>query len=652
MSVQDGFLPGSNVSTALKTLASTLDLYDPGDGDAVGPDVDAIALRTDALGKLAAMLSEIASPLIDDSSAHASSFDWGCCQTASITTKIAKLASAPSQQSILSPMRSRANGPLWWISTDDRAPWHILEVAHYAPATQTEQAELLLREARGVSDAACGELGFVPDRDQASSQVPAIHVVTDTGTVILGWSTRDCLIVCDASGVGCPDEFAGSGQQSVCSLDSQPTRPPTKLTISSKPDLPVFASNTTLPCSGPQSYSKPSQDNGAGQQAGAGAVPPDSNANLSCAEPPDSEMATRDESTAGAHAAMAWPTSAACSGGISLMDSGGPSQDFTQCMMHMHGVVDAATCRLDLGDGWRADIVFGAGSFMHDQTPQAHPPGPQRAGALQPAGRAESDDRLPAVLCWVLLCCASGAADGRVGLSGASEGTDAACALVDTAADTHGTVTSVDVMAAGAGQAVVAFVTSDGRLLMWRLAFGATPDSATGADCPGSPSAAAAAVTCNCCELLAEGPALPPGATVAHHALPLLHEHAAHAVVWVAQHGALQLRLYKAAEAHQRAARKAECSAMRQHAARAVPCADLGAVTAVAAGGGFIVLGAETGAVAVWRVGSGRDAPMRVGGWCLEGQSVSAVMLAVREEGLQVLVAMESGDVFNFDTGL
>ena len=96
----------------------------------------------------------------------------------------------------------------------------------------------------------------------------------------------------------------------------------------------------------------------------------------------------------------------------------------------------------------------------------------------------------------------------------------------------------------------------------------------------------------------------------------------------------------------------ADGAAVAPYRVHAVPCDDLGDVTAAAAGHGYVVLGSAAGAVAVWRCDGSSVAPVRVGGWCLEGQSVSAVVLAVEDAGLQVVVAMASGDVYNFDTVL
>ena len=140
------------------------------------------------------------------------------------------------------------------------------------------------------------------------------------------------------------------------------------------------------------------------------------------------------------------------------------------------------------------------------------------------------------------------------------------------------------------------------------------------------------------------------GAEVAHHSWPLPQAHALHAVCWAMEDGATRVALSAVvARAPPHAGAQAPLSEYRVHA---VPCANVGTVSAVAANHGFAVVGSAEGAVAAWLCDSGSGAPVCVGGWSLDGQAMSALALAVLESGLQVLVAMESGDVYNFDTGL
>lgn len=107
-----------DVLKALSSLASSLDVYEGGNGDFAGPDPNAVARRTDVLGKLTAMLSE-AVPDMDDAgmSAEFGSTEWSCCQTASITARISKLADVNSEHSISSPMCSTGTRTLWWVTT-------------------------------------------------------------------------------------------------------------------------------------------------------------------------------------------------------------------------------------------------------------------------------------------------------------------------------------------------------------------------------------------------------------------------------------------------------------------------------------------------------------------------------------------------------
>lgn len=137
---------------------------------------------------------------------------------------------------------------------------------------------------------------------------------------------------------------------------------------------------------------------------------------------------------------------------------------------------------------------------------------------------------------------------------------------------------------------------------------------------------------------------------MAHHAWPLPQAHAMHAVCWVAGDGQLHVSL-SAVVARPPAAERAS-SRLSGYRVHTVPCGDIGAVSAAAAGHGYVAVGSAAGAVAAWCCDAGDVEPARVGGWGLDGQAVSALALAVEAAGLQLLVAMESGDVYNFDTGL
>lgn len=123
-----------------------------------------------------------------------------------------------------------------------------------------------------------------------------------------------------------------------------------------------------------------------------------------------------------------------------------------------------------------------------------------------------------------------------------------------------------------------------------------------------------------------------------------------HAVCWEDVHGRTHVSL-SAVVAKAPGGPRA-CTPLSGYSVHAVPCGDVGDVSAAAAGHGYVVVGSTAGAVAAWCCDVGRDAPVRVGGWGLDGQAVCAVLLAVEDEGLQLLVAMEAGDVYNFETGL
>lgn len=108
-----------SVLKALRSLAVTLDDYEEGANEPAGLDVEAISRRKDALGSLAAMLSQA----ISSGSDASSKFDlpiteWSCCQTASIATRITKLADPTSEQLVCRPTCTSGARMLWWIAND------------------------------------------------------------------------------------------------------------------------------------------------------------------------------------------------------------------------------------------------------------------------------------------------------------------------------------------------------------------------------------------------------------------------------------------------------------------------------------------------------------------------------------------------------
>lgn len=149
-----------------------------------------------------------------------------------------------------------------------------------------------------------------------------------------------------------------------------------------------------------------------------------------------------------------------------------------ECMMRMHSALDAATCRVSLGGSAAVDVVCGGGRFAFRRDTACVDAGAADAGPANAAGTASGGgghdhqhhsgggningnshsngngvapptDSLPAVLCWVVPSTAARGAGDACGH------THAVCALVDTGAGSRGTVTSVDVMAAGAGATFV-----------------------------------------------------------------------------------------------------------------------------------------------------------------------------------------------------
>lgn len=108
-----------SVVKALRSLAVTLDDYEEGSSDPAGLDVGAISRRKDALGSLAAMLSQALSSSSDASANFDVPIsDWSCCQTASIATRITKLADSTSEQLVCRPTCTRGARTLWWIGND------------------------------------------------------------------------------------------------------------------------------------------------------------------------------------------------------------------------------------------------------------------------------------------------------------------------------------------------------------------------------------------------------------------------------------------------------------------------------------------------------------------------------------------------------
>lgn len=149
------------------------------------------------------------------------------------------------------------------------------------------------------------------------------------------------------------------------------------------------------------------------------------------------------------------------------MDMDGDDVAAHECMMHMQHASTAATCRVSLSGGVPVDVVCGGGCFefsrnspgtMHaptdpnteDATLQETARGDTcaevdgKAAAAARSADVPPSERLPAVLCWVVPAATTCAAD-------AAGSQHAVCALVDTGGGPQGTVTAVDVMAAGTG---------------------------------------------------------------------------------------------------------------------------------------------------------------------------------------------------------
>lgn len=103
------------VVKALRSLASTLDVYEDGGSDSAGLDIEAIAGRKDALGSLAAMLSQALSSCSDMSAGERPVSEWSCCQTASIATRITKLADSASEPNVCRPTCTGGARTLWWM---------------------------------------------------------------------------------------------------------------------------------------------------------------------------------------------------------------------------------------------------------------------------------------------------------------------------------------------------------------------------------------------------------------------------------------------------------------------------------------------------------------------------------------------------------
>lgn len=106
----------ATVVKAFRSLASTLDVYEDGGSDSTGLDIEAIARRKDALGNLAAMLSQALSSCSDMSAGEQLPVsEWSCCQTASIATRITKLADSASEPNVGRPTCTGGARTLWWM---------------------------------------------------------------------------------------------------------------------------------------------------------------------------------------------------------------------------------------------------------------------------------------------------------------------------------------------------------------------------------------------------------------------------------------------------------------------------------------------------------------------------------------------------------